>query len=514
MSNDIEAASVNSVIRLGRSGRLSWGVALALSLTLVLNGFILVGWVTNHADVPVPLAYLLSMVLFLPVALTYAERAMATRDRAGRGILALFQAEGTSFRRFAAGWLLLLGYVGLAALLGCGLGFYVGLLAQTWFGLTLDLRWLALLVLLLASLGPLSGTLGIGSLRAKLVYVSLAVVVGIAVWAWFNPPGVLPAGEKEMTGLWRVVAFLSPGLWSIGLLLCYRRQMRHPRKSWFPALLILVVCGGLLGTLVSAVEGYPHLWAGSLDSPSLPASSLLPPFLETVFVFAGLFAGFVALSATLSSSWRLVEAMAAQGFLPGHASRTDSRLGLRVMMGLMLVAVGVALVLMPIWMAMGLAGLSFLWVTVLLNVSDAVRLGGRASPRRPFQLPFHPLFPGLAMLVGIFVPLALPLPVLLVGGGVAAAGCRLLCRLCPVAQCCRPRGSHGGQRESPGGAAGTDPGDGRPHRSLHIDPPRAGWGETGRDPRRPPDRPAGPAHVRAHPPGHEAVPGAAAVGDG
>jgi len=141
MQNSSTGGNTDAIIRTSRLGKLSWGVALAFSLALSLNAFTLVGWVANAVDAPLPAAYLLSLVPFVLLALTFAERAMAVRGRASGGIFGLLQAQGSDLRSFAGGWLLLLGYVSLAALLGRGMGQYLSILAQDWFGVMVDPRW-------------------------------------------------------------------------------------------------------------------------------------------------------------------------------------------------------------------------------------------------------------------------------------------------------------------------------------------------------------------------------------
>ncbi|HFD40194.1 MAG TPA: DUF389 domain-containing protein [Anaerolineae bacterium] len=376
-----------TVIRTRRLGRLSWGLALAAALTVALDVFALSG-----PGLPPPAAYLFSLALFAPLLLTYAERAASGRSRTAGGLWGLLPNRAAVWRRFLGGWLLLLGYGALAALLGRSLGQALAFLVGPGFALPLDLPWLGLAPLLLALAVVLTGAAPIGSWRAKLVYGGL---LGLLLVVGRQGPlltGATVAAAPWGASLWAAVALLAAGLGSAGLLLGYRRRMPPLRRRWPAALLTPIVIGGLLGALAAASGLSPTGWA------------------ETALALLHLLLGLIALIGVLHAGLRLLTALAERRLLPGGRARP------------WLLAIGSALPPALILLALpgltaALAALAFLWFTVLLNAPDLRAASGRMRPPSAFHLPFHPLFPGLAAAIGLLLPLALPLSALL-GGAV------------------------------------------------------------------------------------------------
>ena len=373
-----------TIIRTARLGRLSWGLALATALAVSLSAFALAGESLS------PTACLLSLVLFGLLLLTYAERATGEGGRVVGGLWGLLPGNASARRRFLGGWLLLLGYGSLAALLGHSMGRSLALLMEQAFGLTLDPRWWGLLPLLLPLLIVLGGAASIGSLRARLVYGGLLGLLLVTGWHWWQSVGSF-ASVLPPSSLWAAVALLAAELGSAGLLLGYRRQMPPLRRRWPAALLVPIVGGGLLGAWVAI---------GRSLSPAA--------WVETALALLHLLLGLIALIGVWHTGLRLLAALEERRLLPGGRARPWLLgMGGGLLLALMLLA--------PMTLTAGLAALAFLWFTVLL---DAPALWERAAWLRSpasFRLPFFPLFPSLAAAIGLLLPLALPFPVLASG---------------------------------------------------------------------------------------------------
>ncbi len=368
-----------AIIRTTQLGKLSWGLALALSLA--------VGTYLSAGQTPPPTAYLLSLAVFVPVALAVAERAAAVRSRTVGGLYALLP-DGAVRRKFIGGWLLLLGYGSLIALLTHGLGNSLGDLLGTAWGLALPPRLLGLLPLLPALFVALSQTLPIGRWRVALTYGSLGGLVLLGGRLWLHS---IPApATVSPPSLWTSVALLAAGLWSLDLLLGYRRRMPPLRRKRFLVLLVPVVASSLLGIWLFAAPGFP------------PAGRA-----KSVLALLNLLPGCIALIGVLRAALDLLA-------LSAESPRQQWGGGILVL---------ATAFLLPPSLAPGVAALTFLWFTALLNAPALWERTVRTSPS--FRLPFFPLFPGLAAAIGLLLPLALPLPVwpvggawLLIGGGI------------------------------------------------------------------------------------------------
>jgi len=105
--------TTTAIIRLRQSIHISWGIALGIGLTLSLNAFVLIGWLTTYARAQTAAAILLSFLIFLPIILTYTDYAVTSRYTDTNGIFSLLQSKQSAFTAFVGGWLMLIGYISL-----------------------------------------------------------------------------------------------------------------------------------------------------------------------------------------------------------------------------------------------------------------------------------------------------------------------------------------------------------------------------------------------------------------
>lgn len=410
-------ASTATVIRFGRTMQLSWGMALGISLTLGLNVFILTGWLARTAGSSLRPAYLLALLLLVPILLTYVERSSARRN--SHSVFELVQANSSNSRRFITGWLLLLGYVALAGLLSWGAGLTLSILAQSLFRVALATRWMAGLAVFAVALYHIMGVGDTWSIRTKIVYASLLLVLIIAGWSLITPTNDAFRFSEPDTplDLSRVVAFLAVNLWGVALILGHKVNVHRPHRVLIPSLVAPFVLGALLGILVSAIKNFPLAWASSPNSPGQLIPRLASGSMEIVFVIAGLIISVIVLQRVIANAVQLLASMAHNGFLPRGFGQ-DLRRPEPPKSNLAAFAAATALMVMfvPLDLITGLASLAFLWVTVLLNAPDVIQFHSNKDNRQGVRLPFHPVFPGLAAAVGLFLPFALPTIVLIAGG--------------------------------------------------------------------------------------------------
>ena len=429
MSRAHRTSSTAKVIRFGHSMQLGWGVALGISLILALNAFTLVGWLVRLTGKELAPGSLLALLLFLPVVLSYMERISFRRN--SNSFFGLIQPNTSNSRRFMIGWILLLGYLSLAAILAWGMGLYLSILSQSLFRVAIATRWLAGFAAFLMALHYIFQPIGNWSLRTKLVYASLGLVILVAVWGFFQPAnGTFALTEPEQPiKLSTIMAFLAANLWFVALIVGYKEDVHRPRRVLLPSLLIPLIVGQLLAILMGLARSFPRAWASSLNSPA----QLIPPLdsgtLQLGFVLAGLFISFIVMERVFASILYLIDSLTWNGYLPRQFKKKlpDQEEASAVGLLVATLATGLLATLVPTPLVTGLASLTFLWVTVLLFGPDVLRSRKKAKKAREkaqsegarrgdgIRLPFDPVFPGLATVIGLFLPLALPVSTLLGG---------------------------------------------------------------------------------------------------
>lgn len=274
-------------------------------------------------------------------------------------------------------------------------------------------------------------------MRTVFVYGALLALLLVIGRTWLSPASPeapTPTGPGT-TSVLGVVALLAACLGGIGLVADSRDEIHRPARNLLPALLLPLVLLGGFGTLAAvtvahvSVAGLPP---GDL-APLVTLASLMAfsnrALLEIVFLLAGLLINLIALERTLVGGLRLMGAMVRDGYLPEALQTLDPNLGTPLRALLLLAGASAALTTLgPDPVLVGLAALAFLWTAALVNAPDVIRPRARLTKKRPLKLPFHPLIPGLATAVGLFLPLALPGLTLLAGvawvllGGLAYVG--------------------------------------------------------------------------------------------
>ena len=381
-------------------------VALGLSVSIPLVLVVMHEAVFAAVGSTAPLAYVLAIVLYLPLILSYMELA------AGRsGSASAYQLAG-SFRSsalaFTVGWLMLAGLISVAALLALAVAERMGV----WLGYLFDVDvsdvWSLAAVVFLASVNEWFSDIDRWRMRTVVVGLALALTVGVLIWGFVEHP---PGAELREVRLFghdlTAVALLAAGLWSIDLLLNHRRQMRRPDATLKSASLIVWITTGVLAIATTALTvRSPEIWLADWSeklSWGETRLEVLGLIVSTSFCWIGL-------SRVVSRTVRLTGAMAHEGFLPqiskpGQGQRTRA-LATLITMASILVMVGWWV---PDGLLMILSAMSFLWVTVLVMVPYARRPARELSASRRNRLPFHPLFPGFAAATAIFLSAVMPL---------------------------------------------------------------------------------------------------------
>ncbi len=403
-------------------------VAIGSSSTMSLGIFVLMGTFLNQTGPQTPSAYLVAALIFLPLVLTYAERASVLGGSGG--IFSLVRASGVTWRTYASGWLMLGGQLALIALLGIGAALYLNMSIERLIGLSLDIHWLAPSLVILVAVNDLIGTRGRWRLRLLIVYGSIAFLLVLSFWGWFlpvDPTSRASFPSSDSVNMLRVIALMAAGLWGINFVLDKRDEVVEPERNILPGLLIPLGLSAVLGSLAAFVE---LRTVGFLPADVLPLAKLAKQassgnqfVLEAICVTFGLLISVVALDKAMVVMVRLMGTMVRDGFLPEQFLKISPALGTPLAALRFFAVVGaLTAAFAPRSLLVGFVAISFLWVTALLNLPDVFRRSNDLPEHRRLQLPFYPLFPGLAAGISLFLPFYLPPNVVLLAVGWIALG--------------------------------------------------------------------------------------------
>lgn len=418
-----DPSSTQPAIRVSKTLTLKRAIGMGSSLTIGLGIFILINLLLQEAGQHTPHAYLAAMLLFVPIVLTYAERAAVTPG--GGGAFSLVRASGSPWRAYTSGWLLLGGHLALIALLAWGAALFLNISLGRLLNQTIDMRLLAPAMIIIVALNDLIGTQGRWRLRSFIVFCAILFLLVITIYTWFLPTSPAPMGtvvSAESFGFVRAIAMLASVLWGINFVLDSRDKMRHPEQNMLPALLTPLLLGCIIGAVVALTE-LRSLGIFPEDMTYMTrledrVSFSNDPLLESIYVTIGLFMSVTALDRAMVAMLRLTGVMVQHGFLPQQFLQISSNFG-TPMVALRLLALVNALIaaFVPKLLLAGTVALAFLWTTALLNAPDILGQPSRLPEKRHFVVPLHPLCPALATAIGIFLPFALSPEVLLVGAG-------------------------------------------------------------------------------------------------
>jgi amino acid transporter len=353
-----------------------------------------------------PLIYIVGAIIFLPIILSYAERA-AYAPRSGSPY-EMARASG-SVSAFATGWLIMGGYVCVGGLLTYVVVMRLSVGLKLFFNVKPEFYWLVVAVIGLSYINAIIAFRGGWRRRTILAWAAFLTLVGVLAWSYFHPPpaGAEALAQKRDFRHWlSEVALLTTGLWFIDLVLQQREQLKKPNRTVLRTFLIVWITSNLVSSVAAfIVLRYPDLrvqaWADEL--------SLAQDRLELLILLSGIVLCWMGLSRILASSVKLTDAMTDDGFLPQWLEGVRDKLR-GPFLSLTVFSIGIALVAIkgPVLLVAGAGALTFFWTTVVVMTPHARRSGKNLPEIRKPKLPAHPLFPGLAVGTAFFFSFLLP----------------------------------------------------------------------------------------------------------
>lgn len=411
-----EKIPTQAAVQISRVMRLPGLVALGASVSAGLGVYTLLGQYMQLSPSQAAGAYLLLVIVGLPIVLTYAERAAVIPG--GGGAYNLAQAGELGWLAYISGWLLLGGFVSLIALLGWGGGLHLNLILKSLFEQTADLPTLAVAIIGLMALNNLLGTSRTRQTRAVIITTGILLLLYIVLRNLFVPLPVAQTTRLFFGPPRRIIGIttlMASGLWGFNYILNVRDETVWPARTILPALLLTTVLGAGLGTLAAlGAERYPaviQLTLTPLVQIITDYSSLAPELVSILYALFGLLIALIALNQGIVSSLRLLGAMTQDGFFPKKVQKVQTISGeYRTLVGptILLALVSIVLVIyLPTLILVGLAAMTFLWSSALVHLPDLFRKKPNLPEDRRLKLPFHPLLPGLTVAIGLLLPLTL-----------------------------------------------------------------------------------------------------------
>jgi len=369
-------------------------------------------------------SYLIYLVISIPIIFTYAERSSLIRGRDGAYQIA--KARDFSSITFVTGWMLIAGYIALTALLAWGIALLLNTAFKLFFDTTFPEYWISIGIIVLVALNNLIERQTNWKVNGIFTFLSISFLVFLTIRGFLVPqPEVAAMSARSVTtqqtySLASTTLMIST-LWSLHYILNLRDQVKNPTKTVFPALLWTTFLSGTLGLLIAfLISNY----SGNLSSsyyPLLSFSSVLEyvpsELIQLFFVIFGIGLNLLAINRSLVFGFNIIEQMAQDGFLP-------KRFQMRVTWGsgyllTILVIAGFSALLIyfaPSIIIIGLTSITFLWTAAFVHLPDLFRPRTHFPEKRNPKLPFHPLFPGITIALGLLMPLTLGIKPLVIMG--------------------------------------------------------------------------------------------------
>ncbi|NOR90125.1 MAG: TIGR00341 family protein [Anaerolineales bacterium] len=430
MTSESDSATQASV-RYSRVLTVRHAVVIGATITVGLGVFAILGLLNQSAGgESLVNTYLLAAVIAIPLILTLSERLGVIPGN--YGIYNIARAEHNIDVAYATGWLLIGGYIALAAILSWGAALHVDILLQLFFPLPIEIGWIGGCVLLLVGVIRVIGRGATLRTRATIVLISCLILLGISLRNFALTTEIEEAGVQFFDSLGRMelLALIASTYWGLAFIVSNRDQIKRPTRAILPSLVLTILLGAVLGAIGAAsIHNFPSPLNDSYTPLiRIPAGFGIIPdaVIQVSYAVIGIAILTIALRQTLSYSERQVRAMIRDGFFPEVLkTRRVSIGGVPVEYALILLLALVSVLFISPLIITGLAAMMFLWSSAAIHLPDIFRKAPNLPENRRPKLPFHPLFPGLTVAIGLFIPTGLGIETWLGGIGWALVGLAL-----------------------------------------------------------------------------------------
>ncbi len=382
-------------------------VAMGSLASVGLGVFLLVGRIAGILGSQTPLAYGLAVFFFLPIILVLGERAAVTR---GPGGLYNLARGGTGVGLpYWIGWLLSGGYLLLGAVFAWSAGSVLVDLFHLAFEIDVDLRLMAIAVVLTVSVLRLPHIQTSWRTKSIALVITFLFIIALGLRLIFFPIAASQSSVYLPTDdALRAVPFIAIGLYGASFVLDFRDEVRRPQRRILAGLLIPLLLSGVTGfILATMLLNYPGIIITNPDGPFIALATELNNTAQLMLLLGFLLITLAGFNQTLTSISRLGREMVRDGIVPDRFLTTKRGLRWGVLFLYPLTTI-ILLILLSIDRLIGPAAAVILLAIALTVGQGLNQKQVRLPAKRRFKLPLHPLFPLTALVVSVTMALAQP----------------------------------------------------------------------------------------------------------
>ena len=393
--------------------------ALGASVSLGVGVFGLLGILLQHyspAEIKKP--FLLLVVLAIPLLLTYVEKAV--NFRGSNGVYEFLKHTDELWASFFGSWFMILGYVAMIGLTTTLIGSYAQSFIMSYLEYQIDVRLITTGIILLQTIGIFIRRGIKRSIRTSFILFALVLLVVLLLQGFFpaEPVNFTQHLFSNEDLSFNILSLLMATLWGLFFVFRERKSIIKPRTTILPVSISLVVLTGVLGFVATwMLDAYGIQFKTLIPFTELPIGFEYVGHDVLALVYALLVMGcsFYVIRKSYYDGVHYVNLMVNDGFLLRRFDNDKKDyFWLWPVLGFSFVSILMATTLTPLMM-IGILSLTFLAVTIFVHLPDFFHPKPKQSKRHYLKLPFHPLFPGLTIVISLLLILPLPKIVLLIG---------------------------------------------------------------------------------------------------
>ncbi len=379
--------------------------------------FVLTGLAAEIAGPAAILVFALNGVVTVLTGISYAELASAIPKSGGGYVFVREVFSGPT--SFLMGWMLSFAYMIAGALYALGFSSnFVEFVHLYWAGLPTGPVWHILYALTVVGLFALLNAVSTEASGGAETVVTIIKIIILLVFAGFGAFAVegsnfepFFARDGSSVAILKAMGLTFIAFEGYDLIATVTEEVENPRENIPKAIFIslvatvaiyLIVVWVAIGTL-----GAEKLGRAGETGIAEAATSFMPtiPLLgegAALIVFGAVFSTVSALNAVVIASSRVVFAMGRENQLPNPLGQISARFGTPLAAVVVSAAVMLgSVVFLPIEQVGRVSSLFFLVSFVVVNWSVIRLRNRRPNMRRPFEMPFYPALPILAIVLNL-----------------------------------------------------------------------------------------------------------------
>ncbi|MCS4194389.1 amino acid transporter [Salinibacter ruber] len=379
--------------------------------------FVLTGLAAEIAGPAAILVFALNGMVTVLTGISYAELASAIPKSGGGYVFVREVFSGPT--SFLMGWMLSFAYMIAGALYALGFSSnFVEFVHLYWAGLPTGPVWHILYALTVVGLFALLNAVSTEASGGAETVVTIIKIIILLVFAGFGAFAVegsnfepFFAKDDSSVAILKAMGLTFIAFEGYDLIATVTEEVENPRENIPKAIFIslvatvaiyLIVVWVAIGTL-----GAEELGRAGETGIAEAATSFMPtiPLLgegAALIVFGAVFSTVSALNAVVIASSRVVFAMGREDQLPNPLGQISARFGTPLAAVVVSAAVMLgSVVFLPIEQVGRVSSLFFLVSFVVVNWSVIRLRNRRPNMRRPFEMPFYPAIPILAIVLNL-----------------------------------------------------------------------------------------------------------------